>query len=164
MQTCNSVTFYFMKKLIFWNWQEVDFAKTWLGRLMGQCVQLIGISHWKCFLQRDLFEMISFIHGNLILWGRLLIIIMVLWCSVWVAFNIQKSCSLNDYGCWLNLADYHVPQFLFHLIKVLILEPNWSLFMWLFRVFPLYKPAWPPFVEKIVESLEQGQINLLRGP
>ena len=33
MQTCNSVTFYFMKKLIFWNWQEVDFAKTWLGRL-----------------------------------------------------------------------------------------------------------------------------------
>ena len=33
MQTCNSITFYFMKKLIFWNWQEVDFAKTWLGRL-----------------------------------------------------------------------------------------------------------------------------------
>ena len=32
-QTCNSVTFYFMKKLIFRYWQEAKFYQIWLGRL-----------------------------------------------------------------------------------------------------------------------------------
>ena len=34
-RTCNSVTFYFLKKLIFWYWQEVEFYQIWLGRLTG---------------------------------------------------------------------------------------------------------------------------------
>ena len=39
--TCHSVTFYFMKKQIFWYQQEVYFAKKWLGRLTD-CTHSIG--------------------------------------------------------------------------------------------------------------------------
>ena len=54
--------FYFMKKLIFWNWQEVDFAETWLGWLTAARLTtliILGKIHFLLISENEFFHEIK---------------------------------------------------------------------------------------------------------